>query len=359
MKEGKTEEMSQGIAYQNKDIASKILAEKFTGKSLNVYGFNLPKIKEVLPTNLPAIQADELRLDNLFLLEDGSLAIIDYESTYKEENKVKYLNYVARIANQYYSNYKTNLNIRILVLYTADVKKEQTTDCLNLNSVTLKIEQAFLSEMDFEQIKEKLDRKIRRREPLTDEEMMQFIILPLTCKGKEKKNEMIETLFDISKDVKDETTQIFLLSGVLVFTDKVIDEELAKKMKEWIGMTKVAKLFEEEKQQEIRITVERVTAQLTEKAEKEKEKLIEKAKKEKEDAVKKEKEKAKKEKEKAKKEQEQTAKNLLKNGVSIEIILNATPLTRKEIEKIQSELEEEKTKEIAKTTPPKENPSPK
>jgi len=66
-KERKTEEMSEGIAYQNKDITSKILAEKFTGKSLNVYGFNLPKIKEVLPTNLPAIQEDELRLDNLFL----------------------------------------------------------------------------------------------------------------------------------------------------------------------------------------------------------------------------------------------------------------------------------------------------
>lgn len=51
------------IAYQNKDIVSKILAEKFRGKSLRVYGLDLPEIKEILPTNLPAIEANELRLD--------------------------------------------------------------------------------------------------------------------------------------------------------------------------------------------------------------------------------------------------------------------------------------------------------
>ncbi len=49
-------------------------------KSLAVYGVNLPKIKAVMPTNLPAIEANELRIDNLFRLEDDSLALIDYES---------------------------------------------------------------------------------------------------------------------------------------------------------------------------------------------------------------------------------------------------------------------------------------
>jgi len=63
-------------------------------------------------------------------------------------------------------------------------------------------------------------------------------------------------------------------------------------------MTKVARLFEEEKQQAIKQAVEKERRQLT----------------------------------------EQTAKNLLKNGVSIEIILNTTFLTREEIEKLQEEL---------------------
>ena len=38
-----------------------------------------------------------MRIDNLFLLEDGSIAIIDYESSLKWENYLKYLNYIVRI----------------------------------------------------------------------------------------------------------------------------------------------------------------------------------------------------------------------------------------------------------------------
>ena len=69
------------IAWQNKDIISKIFAENLKGKSLEVYGIHVPRVKAVLPTNLPLIQADELRIDNVFLLKGQSLAIIDYESS--------------------------------------------------------------------------------------------------------------------------------------------------------------------------------------------------------------------------------------------------------------------------------------
>lgn len=47
------------IAYQNKDITSKFLAENFQGKTFRVYGLALPEIKSVLPTNIPAVKANE------------------------------------------------------------------------------------------------------------------------------------------------------------------------------------------------------------------------------------------------------------------------------------------------------------
>ena len=59
-----------GITYHNKDVLSKILAENFKEKSLKVYGIDVPKIKQILPTNLPQIQVNEMRIDNLFLLYD-------------------------------------------------------------------------------------------------------------------------------------------------------------------------------------------------------------------------------------------------------------------------------------------------
>lgn len=66
------------IAYQNKDIASKVTGEALVGRSLAPFGRPDLKIVGLLPTNLPAIESNELRLDNLFLLEGGALALIDY-----------------------------------------------------------------------------------------------------------------------------------------------------------------------------------------------------------------------------------------------------------------------------------------
>ena len=81
--------MSDGIAYQNKDIEFKLISETFKEKSFEAYGLNLPKIKAVLPTNLPKVSANEKRMDHLFLLEDDTVAIVDYEAEDKLANRVK------------------------------------------------------------------------------------------------------------------------------------------------------------------------------------------------------------------------------------------------------------------------------
>lgn len=76
---------------------------------------------------------------------------------------------------------------------------------------------------------------------------MEFVILPLTYKGKEEKQACIRRCFEMAKTLEDENMQRFLLSGMLVFADKVITMEDSKQIKEWIMMTKVGQLFEEEK----------------------------------------------------------------------------------------------------------------
>lgn len=95
---------------------------------------------------------------------------------------------------------------------------------------------------------------------------MQFIILPLTYQGIEEKNESIKKLFELSKEIKEEKIQLFLLSGILVFTDKVITDETAKRIKEWISMTKVARLFEEEKIEAVNAAIERERQQARQQA---------------------------------------------------------------------------------------------
>lgn len=51
------------IAYQNKDVASKVTGESLIGQSLTPFGLPHLKIVSLLPTNLPAIESNELRLD--------------------------------------------------------------------------------------------------------------------------------------------------------------------------------------------------------------------------------------------------------------------------------------------------------
>ena len=49
-------------------------------------------------TSIPIVQAREFQMDNLFELEDGSVAILDYESTYKKSNFTKYGRYIISTA---------------------------------------------------------------------------------------------------------------------------------------------------------------------------------------------------------------------------------------------------------------------
>ena len=123
------------IAYQNKDITSKVLAENFKGKTFRVYGLDLPEIRQVKPTNLPTVKVNELRLDNLFELADDTVAIVDYESTYEEEDKVKYLNYLIGIANRYQKEYYKCPILRMIVIYTGDIDRKQVSNEYKIDGV--------------------------------------------------------------------------------------------------------------------------------------------------------------------------------------------------------------------------------
>ena len=180
--------MGNIVSWQNKDVTSKVMAERMKEKSLKVYGLDVPKIVQVLPTNLPEISANEMRIDNLFLLEDGTLAIIDYESKYRDEDKVKYLQYVARVVERYRREGKLKMKIRMIVIYTADVEPREVTKEYDMGALQMEIQPAFLSEMDSREIMERLQAKVNAGEHLTDEEMMEFIILPLTYRGTGKRS---------------------------------------------------------------------------------------------------------------------------------------------------------------------------
>ena len=105
----------------------------------------------------------------------------------------------------------------------------------------------FLSKFDTDEIYDGLKTKIRSGEVLTDDDVMRLIILPLTQPDDSRKQELIEDTINLAMQVNDDEQQVFIMAGILTATDMFIDRKYSKMMKEWIKMTKVARLFEEEK----------------------------------------------------------------------------------------------------------------
>ena len=228
--------MSEGIAYQNKDIEFKLMSETYKEKSFEAYGLKLPKIKAVLPTNLPAVLANEMRIDNVFLLEDDSVAIVDYESEDKASNRVKYVNYIGRIMQRYDSQNQVIPKLRMIVIYTGDV--ETAEDTWELPCLTLKMEQVFIHNLPDAEIYQSIKKKLDNNETLSNKELMQLIVLPLAKKGKEEKQKMIEQVVDLAKHIDDENMQAFVITGILVSSDKFIDRDYAKSVRRYLSMTK-------------------------------------------------------------------------------------------------------------------------
>ena len=103
----------------------------------------------------------------------------------------------------------------------------------------------FLSSFDGQAIYNELRRKVENKEPLSDEDIIRFVILPLTKRAGDQK--MIEETVNLAKRIENERQQLFIIAGILTAADKYIDKNYSYQVKGWLTMTQVARLYEEEK----------------------------------------------------------------------------------------------------------------
>ena len=301
MQHGEKDRAGVSVAYQNKDITAKVMAEHFKGKSFAAFGLgHLPKVADILPTNLPAIEANELKIDNVFVLEDGSWAIVDYESAYRKRNMVKYLAYVARLASRMYNLYGGFRRLRVIIIYTAAVRRGSTEPVLDCGAFRLEVDEAFLSGLDSAAIFKRISAKIRKRTPLDEKDLMRLIVYPLTHKGEKAKQDAVGRAVDLAERMEaEEGERLFTLASICVFADKVIRDEDREMIRRRIGMTRLGREFWEEAMEEGR--------------KQGKEQGIEK-------------------------ERLRVAKNLLREGVDIRTIKKSTGLSEKEIMQIEKQI---------------------
>lgn len=231
------------IAYQNKDIVSKLFGQQMKGKSLSLFGLKSDlKVVDVKPTNIPIVQARELRMDNLFELEDGSVAILDYESTYKKANFTKYGRYIMDVIDRYLKEGKEP-DIHMMVLYTADIDK--TKDSFDRTACNIRTEASYLIGVPSDEWLEHVRTCIADKN-MSDEVFMHLVLLPLTYKGEEKKQEAIKECVNLARQIPDKELESSALAGILTFTDKIITKETQRYIKEVLSMTQVGKMLMDE-----------------------------------------------------------------------------------------------------------------
>ena len=248
--------MSEGISYHSKDILFKSLSELYKDEALDVFGIeNIPKIKQLLPNEFPQVRADEKRSDTLFLMEDDSILMLEFESNNRViENHLKYIDYGLRILNRYYETERKIKKLKVIVIYTSDVVKAD--ESLDAGDLIVHSKAVFLHEYHGDAILEQMKEKVEQGESLTHQELMKLSFLPLMY-SRLNRQDLIKEAVELAKSIKDETTQLQVIAGILTATDKFIDEEYAKKVREWLKMTKVGRIFEEEKQEAVREAVKK------------------------------------------------------------------------------------------------------
>ena len=134
----------------------------------------------------------------------------------------------------------------MIVIYTGNIKRDHTQPGLDVGCLQFTVEEIFLSELNASEIENRLTAKIEADIELTEEEEMQFIILPLIHDKVGEQRNCIKRCFELAKKIRDRKKQIFLLSGLLVFTDKVISKEDSEEIRRWLRMTKVGRIIQEE-----------------------------------------------------------------------------------------------------------------
>ena len=260
--EENSNEKSVKVAYQNKDISSKFLASMHGDAFAKALGIDMPAVIRNEPTELPSIEVNTMMMDNLFLLEDGSYVIIDYESKYSEENKVKYLNYIARLVKLLYNQDKQIPVIHIIVIYTADITKDMTTPMVDIGGARVVLTEVFILDWNTEAILQKISNYVRTNQPLSEEEQIQLIMLPLSVKGKAEKLQIFRKCTDIIEDILDDTMRAHLYGGLVAFTDKIIEPKESEEIRRRLKMTKIEKIFYDEKMEALNRKTETIATNL-------------------------------------------------------------------------------------------------
>ncbi|WP_018307243.1 Rpn family recombination-promoting nuclease/putative transposase [Desulfitobacterium hafniense] len=285
--------MNTEISYHNNDVLMKVLAEQFRNKTLDVFGIKTAKIKALLPSAHPTIDAKETRSDIIFLLEDDTLLHLEFQTTACERDLKRFLYYDARLAS------RQERQICTFVVYSGHI--EQAKERLDCGSILYQVENIYMKDYNGDQEYNRLKAKIESGQLLNETDTLKLIFLPL-MKSRQQEEDLAIQAAELAK-ATDEKTKVFAIAALIVITDKIMSESNKRKLLEVLKMTQIEQWIREEGREEGR-QEGRQEGELKGRQE----------------------------------EKRETARTMLSMGMSPEVIAKATKLSQEEILRIEKEM---------------------
>jgi predicted transposase/invertase (TIGR01784 family) len=231
--------MTTKISHQNNDITLKAMAEHFKDKTLEVFGLKTARIKGLMPTALPVVEAKENRTDVIFLLEDDTLLHLEFQTTRSSKEDLKrFMYYDARIASS-----QEHL-INTAIIYSGKI--EQAPDTLVCGSINFQVTNVYMKSYDGDKEYEAIRNKIENKEQLEETDYLKLIFLPL-MKSRHSEEEQALKVAELAKSkCVPEKAGNFIIAAIVVITDKFMSEANKKRLLEVLSMTQIEQWIREE-----------------------------------------------------------------------------------------------------------------
>jgi hypothetical protein len=217
--------------------------ELFKGDAVKFFGINK---KIISGTTLSAEARNELTHihiqrninDWLVEAEDETYLHFEFQSDYDEEDLLRFMVTDAILYKQ------KRKPIRTIVVYTADIKNTKTT--FDAGSIQYSVDAFYMSARDGDKIYADIKAKIDASEPLTKQDLMSIVFLPM-MKSTADKVAQFEQAITLSKEVSDVDSQNQIHAMLHLLADKFIkDKDTLRKLKEMLSMGAIAEMIKDD-----------------------------------------------------------------------------------------------------------------
>lgn len=218
------------------DAIMKMAWDTFAREGRKMFGFK-KKVKDTGRTELITLNLKYLHLDYLYLMEDDTYEIYEFQTTNNnKEDLRRFRAYESTVSHQ------TGKEVFTYVIYSAGIKNPNTVLKTGFN--TYQVQALTLANIDGDEKKQAIHDKLALGEPLTDEDALTVMFLPLTA-GTGSIKDKILTSISLAKHFNKDI-EINLEAMAYALAIKFLEKNELNTIKEELKMTVLGQMLRDD-----------------------------------------------------------------------------------------------------------------